>query len=44
MMSRHKIFIAGGSGYLGSRLIPKLLERGHEVTALVRKGSDEKNP
>jgi uncharacterized protein YbjT (DUF2867 family) len=43
-MSQRKIFIAGGTGYLGSRLIPKLLERGHEVTALVRKGSEKKIP
>ena len=33
---RHRIFITGATGYLGSRLIPLLLERGHEVTALVR--------
>ncbi|MFA6339049.1 MAG: SDR family oxidoreductase [Candidatus Paceibacterota bacterium] len=26
-----RIFIAGGAGYVGSRLIPKLLERGHEI-------------
>lgn len=43
-MNNHKIFIAGGTGYLGSRLIPKLLKRGHEVTALVRKGSEKKVP
>jgi uncharacterized protein YbjT (DUF2867 family) len=43
-MKSHKIFIAGASGYLGSRLIPELLKRGHEVTALVRRGSEEKIP
>lgn len=43
-MNKRKVFIAGGTGYLGSRLIPKLLERGHEVTALVRKGSEKKIP
>jgi uncharacterized protein YbjT (DUF2867 family) len=43
-MSKHKIFIAGGTGYLGSRLIPLLLQRGHQVTALVRKGSENKIP
>src|SRR5262245_33767048 len=43
-MNQKKIFIAGGSGYLGSRLIPLLLQREHEVTALVRKGSENKIP
>lgn len=43
-MSQHKIFIAGGTGYLGSRLISLLLQRGHAVTALVRKGSENKIP
>ncbi len=29
-----KIFITGGAGYVGSRLVPKLLELGYEVTVL----------
>ena len=29
-----KIYITGGAGYVGSRLVPKLLELGHEVTVL----------
>jgi uncharacterized protein YbjT (DUF2867 family) len=33
------IFLTGGTGYMGSRLIPQLLDRGHQVTALVRQGS-----
>jgi uncharacterized protein YbjT (DUF2867 family) len=33
------LFMTGGTGYLGSRLIPLLLERGHRVTALVRQES-----
>lgn len=32
----HRIFITGGTGYMGSRLIPLLVQRGHEVKALVR--------
>lgn len=34
-----RLFITGATGYLGSRLIPRLLERGHHVTALARQGS-----
>lgn len=30
------VFITGGTGYIGSRLIPALLARDHEVTALAR--------
>jgi uncharacterized protein YbjT (DUF2867 family) len=33
------VFITGGTGYLGSNLIPLLIERGHRVRALVRPGS-----
>ena len=29
-----KIFITGGAGYVGSNLVPKLLELGYEVTVL----------
>ena len=29
-----KIFITGGAGYVGSKLVPKLLDLGHEVTVL----------
>jgi uncharacterized protein YbjT (DUF2867 family) len=38
------VFITGGTGYMGSRLIPRLLERGHEVRALVRPGSEKRLP
>ena len=42
-VSRH-VFVSGGTGYVGSRLIPRLLERGHRVRALVRPGSESKVP
>jgi uncharacterized protein YbjT (DUF2867 family) len=31
-----RVFITGGTGYLGTTLIPALLERGHRVRGLVR--------
>lgn len=39
-----KIFITGSTGYIGKRLTRSLLQRGHEVIALVRKGSEQKVP
>ena len=38
------VFVTGGTGYLGSRLIPLLVSRGHTVRALVRPGSERKLP
>lgn len=38
------VFVTGGTGYIGSRLIPQLLSRGHAVRALVRPGSKNKLP
>lgn len=38
-MSSHHVVVIGSTGYLGSRLIPRLLERSHTVTAVVRPGS-----
>ncbi len=35
----HHIFVTGATGYLGARLIPLLLQRGHHVTALAREKS-----
>ena len=43
-MAHRRIFITGGTGYLGRELIPELLKRGHEVRALVRAGSESKLP
>ena len=31
-----RVFVIGGTGFLGSRLIPKLQRQGHEVTILTR--------
>ncbi|MDX1438397.1 MAG: NAD-dependent epimerase/dehydratase family protein [Rubricoccaceae bacterium] len=34
-----KTFVTGGTGFVGSHLVETLLERGHDVTSLVRKDS-----
>jgi uncharacterized protein YbjT (DUF2867 family) len=39
-----RIFITGGTGYIGSRLIPLLHGQGHEVLALFRQQSKGKLP
>jgi uncharacterized protein YbjT (DUF2867 family) len=38
------VFVAGGTGYIGQKLMAKLLLRGHEVRALARSGSEKKLP
>lgn len=43
-MSSRTIFITGGTGYMGRRLIPRLVERGHRVRALARQGSEARLP
>ena len=40
----HRIFLTGGTGYIGSRLIPLLAARGDQVVALVRPGSERRLP
>jgi uncharacterized protein YbjT (DUF2867 family) len=40
----HRVFVTGATGYIGSRLIPVLAARGHEVTALTREESQHKLP
>lgn len=42
--SFRQVFITGGTGYIGRRLIPRLLDRGHGVRALVRPGSESRLP
>ena len=37
-----QIFVTGGTGYIGSRLIPVLIARGHRVAALVRPASERR--
>jgi uncharacterized protein YbjT (DUF2867 family) len=41
---RRDVFVAGGTGYIGRRLLPELLARGHRVRALVRPGSQARLP
>jgi len=43
-MARHHVFVTGGTGYLGRRVLPELLSRGHAVRALVRAGSESRLP
>lgn len=44
MARKFPVFIGGGTGYIGFPLIRALLERGHQVRALVRPGSERKLP
>ena len=36
------VFVTGGTGYIGTRLIAALVRRGHRVRAVVRRGSEKK--
>jgi len=38
------VFVTGGTGYIGSRVIPALVARGHRVRALVRATSASRLP
>jgi uncharacterized protein YbjT (DUF2867 family) len=44
MVRSRRVFVAGGTGYIGSATIPILLSDGHFVRALVRAGSERKLP
>lgn len=41
---QQRVFVTGGTGYLGRPLIDLLVQRGHEVRALVRLSSQSKLP
>ena len=43
-MARTTVLLTGGTGYIGRRLIPQLVTRGHLVRAVVRPGSEGKVP
>lgn len=43
-MDSRRIFLTGGTGYMGQRLIRALFARSHQITALVRTGSEMKLP
>lgn len=44
MSTGRRVFVAGGTGYVGGPLVSRLLERGHSVRALARTGSESKLP
>jgi uncharacterized protein YbjT (DUF2867 family) len=44
MAEGQRVFITGGTGYIGRPLIQLLVQRGHYVVALVRPGSERKLP
>jgi uncharacterized protein YbjT (DUF2867 family) len=43
-MPRREVLVTGATGYIASRLIPRLLERGHAVRAFVRESSRSRVP
>jgi uncharacterized protein YbjT (DUF2867 family) len=43
-VAARRVFVTGGTGYIGRPLIRELVACGHEVRALVRAGSEKKLP
>jgi uncharacterized protein YbjT (DUF2867 family) len=43
-INKKTVFITGATGYMGTRLVRRLVEKGHRIIALVRKGSEQKVP
>jgi len=43
-MNPRSVFVTGANGYIGSRLVPALLARGHRVAAMVRPGRENVLP
>ena len=37
-----KVFVAGGTGFVGNSVVRELVRRGYDVVVLVRKGSESK--
>lgn len=44
MPSKARVFLTGGTGFMGRRLAGQLTSRGHHVRALVRPGSERRAP
>lgn len=44
MPEPYRIFVTGGTGYIGTRLIPALAAQGHAIVALTREKSGHKLP
>ena len=44
MDSGNKVLVTGGTGYIGQRLLARLIQKNRQVTVVVRKGSESKIP
>jgi len=43
-MDQHRVFVSGGTGYMGRPLVEQLVARGHQVRVLARPGSEQRVP